>query len=91
MLNIFKKKKGIGLSIIVDKTTNLEVQRFVQYYCVKRSLIYINAVDNDLYDITFTSTKDVDHIYEKLKSVFEGKYKITKGEFLIFVRRMESV
>lgn len=91
MLNIFKKKKRTGLSIIVDKTTNLEVQRFIQDYCVKGSLIHINAVDNDLYDITFTSTKDGNHVYEKLKSIFEGKYEITKGEFLIFVRRMESV
>lgn len=81
-MKLFNKKNIY--TIVADKETNIEVQRFASEHCMKRSTINIMSA-TDYVVIDFGTKEGRDSIIEKIKDKFEQIFNVEIGENLIWI------
>ena len=81
-MTLFNKKNIY--TIVTDKETNIEVQKFANEHCMKKSTISImSTTDNVVID--FWSKEGRNSIIEQIKSRFEQVFNVEIGENLIWI------
>lgn len=81
-MKLFNKKNVY--TIVTDKETNIEVQKFVKEHCMKHTTINImSATDHVIID--FTTKEGRNDIIEQIKNRFEHVFNIEIGENLIWI------
>ena len=86
-MKLFNKKNVY--TIVVDKETNFEVQRFANEHCMKRSTINIMSA-TDYIVIDFGSKEERNSITNKIKERFEQLFNVEIGENIIWITKKEA-
>ena len=81
-MKIFNKKNIY--TIVTDKETNIEVQKFVSKHCMKHTTINITSATDYVF-IEFVAKERRDSIIEQIKDKFEQIFNIETGENLIWI------
>ena len=83
-MTLFNKKNIY--TIVTDKETNIEVQRFANEHCMNKSTINImSTTDNVVID--FWSKETRNSIIEQIKNRFEQIFSVEIGDNLIWITK----
>ena len=83
-MTLFNKKNVY--TIVADKETNIEVQRFANEHCMKRSTINIMSA-TDYIVIDFGTKEGRNSIIEQIKNRFEQIFNVEIGENIIWITK----
>ena len=85
-MKLFNK---FNCTIVADKETNFEVQKFACRHMKKNTVIHVNVSDNDLNTIEFSTGEKRLSIIEQLTNEF-GDFHIRVGKEIIYVTKVKK-